>query len=199
MINLEGAKSGLLTVETYLGKNKWRCLCECGIIKIIRTDHLKEQRVKSCGCSSAALYAESRQTHGMTNHPAYTNWYHMMSRCTNPKNDRFADYGGRGITVTERWKDVTNFIADMGEKPSPDHSIDRIDNNGNYEPGNCRWATSSEQASNTSKTRKVTFEGRTQSIAQWAKERGIKEATLYYRIVRYGWPIEKAMVATQLA
>ncbi|MET7347444.1 hypothetical protein [Streptomyces mirabilis] len=119
-----------------------KCLCDCGTEHTVhRSDWGK--KVKSCGC----LRRESVTTHGMSDSPTYSTWESMIQRCTNPRCKDYADYGGRGITVCQRWRTFENFLADMGVKPEG-RSIDRIDNDGSYEPGNCRWATLSEQNSN---------------------------------------------------
>ena len=113
----------------------------------------------------------------------YRSWSSMLARCTNPKNDHYHNYGGRGIKVCKRWKKFVNFYADMGPKPTPKHSLDRIDVNGNYEPTNCRWATTKEQRSNTRNTPWVTVNGVKKTIAEWAEELGVSSASMRYRIV----------------
>jgi hypothetical protein len=125
--------------------------------------------------------------------PGYDTWRNMKSRCGNPRNARYADYGGRGITVCDRWKNsFENFIADMGLPPSPAHSIERGDNSRGYEPGNCRWATDVEQTNNQRSNVLIEYDGKTQTIAQWARELGINYQTLRQRIQRYGWSVERA-------
>lgn len=117
----------------------------------------------------------------------------MKSRCENPRNARYADYGGRGITVCDRWKDsFENFIADMGPPPTPSHSIEREDNSRGYEPGNCRWATDIEQGNNQRSNVLIEYNGKTQTIAQWARELGMNYQTLRQRIQKYGWSVERA-------
>jgi hypothetical protein len=118
----------------------------------------------------------------------------MIDRCTDSKRHDWHRYGGRGITVCQRWRNsYESFFADMGPRPSPQHSIDRIDNDGNYEPGNCRWATTLEQGSNKSNNRLLTFDGQTLTIAQWARKLGIPVGTLNLRISHYNWPVERAL------
>ena len=116
----------------------------------------------------------------------------MAKRCNNPKDKRYKNYGGRGIKVCDRWHKFENFYADMGDKPMG-MSIDRINNNGNYAPENCRWATPFEQANNTVKNRKIIFKGKTLTVAQWSRELGIKRTTLSGRLNNYGWSTEKAL------
>lgn len=132
---------------------------------------------------------------GRTPSPEYTAWRHMKSRCLNPRDKRYADYGGKGITVSDRWRNSFEaFLADVGERPGPEYSLERHDNRGHYETWNCYWATRSEQQRNTRRTRKLTFEGKTLTAVEWAKERGIPAKTLYSRL-RLGWSVERALAA----
>jgi len=124
----------------------------------------------------------------------------MQSRCYNPENDRWVDYGGKGITVCKRWLDsFQSFVDDLGEPPSPEYSLDRIHCNGNYEPINCRWATPEEQANNKSNTRWISFRGETLSIAMFARKAGLRVNTLRMRLNSYGWPVEKALTTPVLS
>src|SRR5882757_4331895 len=153
-INLIGQKFGRLLViacEGYFnGQSRWRCQCECGEIKINGSSNLRQGRVKSCGCFNREFKAAGgpNKRHGMFGTPTYNTWGGMKGRCYNPKNHKFPDYGGRGITVCDRWlTSFENFFADMGLKPQG-KTIDRMENNGNYEPSNCRWATPIQQVHN---------------------------------------------------
>lgn len=131
-------------------------------------------------------------THGMAGTPTYASWEAMKTRCTNPNSDTFADYGGRGVTICERWLDFANFLADMGERPAG-KTLDRWPNPaGNYEPGNCRWATKEEQQRNTTANVLVTFNGETLTQTEWASRQGIKQTTLSYRL-RHGWSALEAL------
>jgi hypothetical protein len=116
----------------------------------------------------------------------------MKRRCLDPKNNRFKLYGGRGIKVCERWKKFKNFLLDMGDRPSPKHSIERKDNEGNYEPGNCEWATAKAQASNTRNNVLITLDGRTMTMSQWAEEKGMLLGTLWHRL-HAGWGYESSI------
>jgi hypothetical protein len=116
----------------------------------------------------------------------YRTWLKMRRRCNDPKCNRYAYYGGRGIKVCERWDDYRNFLADMGRKPSPAHTLDRIDVNGDYTPGNCRWASRLDQGNNTTANTYVDAFGRRQTIAQWSRETGVLASTISYRL-RHGW------------
>lgn len=125
------------------------------------------------------------------NSPVYQAWKSMKQRCNNPKNKQWDDYGGRGITVCKSWKWFGNFYRDMG-MPPPDTSLDRIDNDGNYEPGNCRWATKEEQDNNRRSNRNLTWKGRTQTVSQWARELGMNKRTLLNRL-NTGWLVDQAL------
>jgi hypothetical protein len=129
-----------------------------------------------------------RTYHGGVGLPEYWIWKEMRSRCSNPRHARYKDYGGRGISVCERWqRSFASFLEDMGRRPAPGLTLDREDNNGDYEPGNCRWATVAEQNRNQRRTRLYTLDGRTQCMAAWAREAGLGETTVRRRIADRGW------------
>ena len=128
-----------------------------------------------------------------TQHPLYRTWYNMIMRCEYPRCDRYPHYGGRGIRVCDRWRDsLEAFAEDMGPKPSPTHSLDRIDVNGNYEPENCRWATRNEQARNNQRARLVEIQGQTYHVAELEEKYGVSARTIYYR-AKHGWPLERVV------
>lgn len=197
-----GDAFGRLTVINILGPIKGHrsasFRCECGKEIVTRFSSVVTGSVKSCGCFHDEMARRRFVRHGGSiggrESRTYTSWQSMIQRCFNEKNDAYHRYGGRGIMVCERWRDFANFLADMGERPSR-MTIERNDNNGNYEPGNCRWATKLEQANNTSWNRLITYQGRTQTLQQWSRETGISNILLRYRIVAAGWPVEKAFTA----
>ena len=125
-----------------------KAMCSCGSVVIKRIDTLRTGNTLSCGCLAKEAPRLRPTAHGLKRTPEYRAWSGMHDRCGNPNGNSFEDYMGRGITVCERWKSFLNFLADMGVRPSSEHSLDRRDNDGNYEPGNCRWATAEEQAHN---------------------------------------------------
>lgn len=198
LINLTGKKFNRLTVIQRYGKDKqgnalWLCLCSCGIEKLIPSNQLISGGTISCGCFNK----EKSTTHGhyKDNQESQTHvsWHHMIDRCKNTKHHAYNRYGGRGINICARWQNFENFLKDMGKPPTKNHSIDRIDNNGNYCKFNCRWATKKEQARNRSNNSLVLYKGKTQCIAAWAEEFDIDYARLHQRIFRWHWSIHKAL------
>lgn len=139
------------------------------------------------------------RTHGMSRSPEYNNWVAMKSRCTNPNNQDYALYGGRGIQVCERWlHSFENFLADMGHRPRPRSTVERIDLNGHYCPENCRWASQREQTRNKSNNHRIEFRGESLTIAEWSERLGLPQRMIQDRIVRYGWSVEDALTTPAL-
>jgi len=185
--NLTGKVFGRLTVHEYVGHSKWRCSCECGGEACCRTSNLNKGNSKSCGCANY----EAHFKHGMSNTPIYKAWQAMHDRCKNLKNRHYKNYGGRGITVCDRWQEFSSFLADMGMRPKG-FEVDRRDNDGPYSPENCRWVTRRANLNNRRLNNLVEFNGEVKTVTEWAKVLDIHEETLRHRVNR-GWPPEKAL------
>lgn len=168
---------------------KLRCICDCGKEITVRAGDAKSGNTSSCGCLRVENTTAMRTTHGMTNSDEYKNWSDMKKRCSSKKSKRYARYGGRGISVCDRWaNDFMAFYEDMGPRPSKGHEIDRINNDGNYEPGNCRWATKSENMMNTGRAMIIDYKGERLPLKVVAALTGVQYGTLYYRFKR-GLPV----------
>ncbi len=185
-----GFKSGQLTViwrstkRTCNNARMWVCRCGCEKFTHVPTDRLSGKTTRSCGCSTGLLISKKLTRHGKYGSPEYRVWAGMLTRCRNPKDPTYQRYGLRGISVCERWLKFENFVQDMGERPSDIHSIDRIDNNGNYEPGNCRWATKREQGSNKRNNRLIEINGVSKTLSQWVRITGRDRGNLIARLNR---------------
>ncbi len=172
---------------------RWFCRCACGKEHVVLAFTLLTGVSKSCGCLARQLRVERAAKHHMANTDVYHVWEAMVQRVTNPKNVRFADYGGRGITICSRWRAAfADFFADIGPRPEKGYSIERIDNDGNYEPGNVKWATRQEQQNNTRGHPLVEFQGRKQTKRMWERELGLKKGAVKTRLSR-GWTINDAL------
>jgi hypothetical protein len=170
--------------------------CFCGKKRTIETSAFNRGLYKTCGCGQGCNSNRTRK--GMSKTKEYKSYISMLYRCTNKRADNYANYGGRGIKVCKRWSGVDGFhkfIEDMGPKPTPKHSIDRINVNGNYTPKNCRWATNKQQLNNTRKTIYLTYENITKTISEWSDLLGIKQVTIRARINR-GYNISKTLDKT---
>lgn len=174
------------------GDHKWRFQCDCGNEHIAGIKRVRGGQTKSCGCALTDALIERNETHGLSrrHHRAYRIWKDMRQRCNNPNNSRYSDYGGRGVKVCDRWNDFANFIADMGDPPKL-HSIDREDVNGNYEPNNCAWKTSKQQANNKRTNRVIEHNEEFKTLAQWCEIYDIEPSKVRYRL-KQGWPTERA-------
>lgn len=210
-INLTGNRFGRLVAirfESVLRglrlRRVWQCQCDCGGTASVLADSLRRGETKSCGCivreGIHVTHGHSRRKGDARRHPLYAVWCSMKNRCRNPKAFAFHRYGGRGISVCDRWSnDFQAFLDDMGPRPTPDHSIDRIDNDGNYEPGNCRWATGSEQSLN-----RLHPKGYGRKLCngmdahQIAEITGLHATTIRTRF-RHGYRGEKLLIETEAA
>lgn len=197
-VELLGQKFGRLTVVAKIGRKgkgrstHWSCQCDCGGSAITTTAHLNGRHTTSCGCfrdTVAIKHGRSSARNG-----TYGSWRAMKSRCSNPNDVSFPNYGCRGITVCDRWEnDFCAFLEDLGERPVGT-TIERIDNEGNYEPGNCRWATRREQMRNSRIARLVEVDGVIRTIAEWVRLAGIDRNMLNSRL-RRGWHFKDALLA----
>lgn len=196
-IDLTGRVIGRLTVLKLIGTKprRWLCRCECGTAKKATSNHLLSGSVNSCGCWRAERIRQSNLKHGMTKTRTWRIWQSMLRRCdgrTSP--EQRAVYFDRGIRCCERWRKFENFLADMGQCPSDAHTLEREDVNGNYEPSNCKWATYYEQSRNKRNSRKITIDGETLVVTDWAKRSGVPANTIFARLYS-GWP-ERESVET---
>lgn len=201
IIDLTGKKFGKLIVVEKHSKDKWGgwnwlCKCDCGNEAVVSGGHLRSLKTKSCGCS----HKESKNfTHKMTGSRLYVIWQAMKSRCYYEKNINFKNYGGRGIIVCEEWQEFLPFYEwamangyDENAKRG-DCTIDRIDVNGNYEPNNCRWINCKQQANNTRKNHFIEYNGKIQTVSQWADELGVKPDSIFNRLQK-GFTEEEALI-----
>lgn len=191
-IDRTGQRFGMLVVRKLAGlkPTRWYCVCDCGGSASPSAGALQSGNSRSCGCRKRDVLGESTTKHGLAGTRVHRIWKAMNTRCTNPNASGYENYGGRGITVCERWRKFENFFADMGQPPEGT-SIERRDNERGYEPDNCYWATRLEQNRNARSNVNLTVHGRTQCVAAWAKENGIAKETVRQRLKR-GWPVEVA-------
>ena len=181
------------------GVSVWLCRCICGTEREVLELTLKAKTSTSCGCWTIERSIEANKTHGETlggkSSPEYNVWGAMRERCNNPNNSRYSSYGGRGITVCEKWNNsFSNFLNDMGRRPSPKHSIDRIDNNLGYTPDNCRWAIPHKQMTNRRNSFHVNVDGKQIPLSDLAIQYNIPANTLRFRILK-GWSLTEALTA----
>lgn len=201
--DLTGREFGRLTVIKFLESRPrkrggtdiyWLCKCNCekGRERIVTGHNLRRGFVRSCGC----LKGHSKFGPGgvlVKFRSEYKTWAAMIQRCANPNCSIYEYYGGRGVNICERWRhSFGNFLADMGPKPTPDHSLDRINVDGNYEPGNVRWADILTQTNNQRSNRRLTFNGKNQTIAEWSRELNISQSVIHNRL-RRKWPIKDVL------
>ena len=201
-VNIAGQRFGRLVAQHELPERKcqkimWFCLCDCGKTVEVFGANLRRGNTKSCGCLRSELVGAGNTTHGHSKRGQmsreYKSWANMITRCTNTSDPHYMYYGGRGIAVCDRWlNSFENFLSDMGTCPA-DLTIDRKNNDGNYEPDNCRWGTKIQQMNNTRRNATLTFSGETKTVAEWARSVGLPYSVLHSRIHRYGWPVGRAL------
>lgn len=196
--NLTGRRFFRLVVARYVGRNAskrsmWLCQCDCGNQTISAAGSLLRGDSKSCGCYAAERTTQTHVTHGMSKTPEFRVWTNMRSRCFCKSTPNYRYYGGRGISVCERWaQSFEAFIEDMGLRPGNDYELDRIDNDGNYCPENCRWATRTVQQRNRRQNRVLEFRGERLCVTEWAEKVGLSVSGLRFRL-KMGWSIEDAL------
>jgi len=186
-----GERNNRLTIISECGKDTWgkviwECQCDCG--KHIKTTYSNFVNIFSCGCYSKEQASIRQKTHGQAGVTSeYNTWSSMKERCLNSNNPNYKRYGGRGITVCEKWLNFEGFFEDMGVKPTPKHTIDRINNDGNYEQSNCKWATRKEQANNRSSNRIISLNGYNKTVSQLCDALNLKRTNVSYRINKGNW------------
>lgn len=193
--DLSGKRFGRLVVRGYSGKRLWKCDCDCdcGSIHYATGHRLVVGHTRSCGCLRRDVAVKMNTTHGMTATAEFRTWQRMIERCRNKRLRYYKNYGGRGIAVCDRWREsFSAFFSDMGPRPTSEHSIDRIDNNGNYEPGNCRWATRFEQAQHKRNTHLLEYEGLVLPLSEMARRFGYTPDSIEQRL-RKGWSVVRSL------
>ena len=201
-LNLVGSRYHKLTVVEFAGldarrNSRWLCRCDCGKTVTHTGCNLKKGAIKTCGCEQHAKRVDMR----VDDHPDFSVFSAMLTRCHTASTPNYGNYGGRGIKVCQRWRDggFWVFLKDMGPRPTPGHSIDRYpDINGDYTPENCRWATAKEQANNRRTNKMIAYRGETKTMKEWAEVLGINYRTLKARL-RKGWTLEKAMAGVSFS
>ena len=204
LINITNKRFGRLTALERLPTSKdghamWRCVCDCGNEVSVVGKSLRSGHTVSCGCYQKDATSRARKKHGKSRSKIYTVWCDMKDRCYNEQNKQYADYGGRGITVCERWKnDFRSFFEDVSELPNfglDGYTINRKNNDGNYEPDNIEWASRIKQNNNTRRNRLIAYNGETHTLAEWSRIVGVDRMTITDRLKR-GWSVEKALTTT---
>lgn len=187
LINNKFGRLTVLSLDSKRTPNRGRrylCLCDCGKKTIVASSNLTKGHTKSCGCYRLEIIKKSLITHGQSRrNREYKIWQSMIDRCTNVNCKAYKNYGGRGITVCDRWlNSFVNYISDMGKRTNPNHTLDRIDNNGHYEPGNCRWATRKEQSRNRRNNHWIEYNGIRMIFSDWAEYFGITLSSFSWKL-----------------
>ena len=196
--DLTGQRFNYLTVLEYAGRKgnrtMWKCLCECGNTTFVDSRSLKSGNTKACGCHQSDGWGNSK-THGMSKTKIYRTWMGMKNRCYRKSNKHYGNYGGRGIKVCDEWMNSFELFRDWAFKSgySEELTLDRIDNDGNYCPENCRWVDRFEQMNNTRSNHRITFNGNTMTLTEWSRKIGLPAHVLRNRINNYGWSEEEAL------
>lgn len=207
-LDLTGQRFGRLVVLDAHSKHPsskahWNCQCDCGNPKVTSTNELRSGGCSSCGCLRKEIVSKRRLKHGKTKSKEYNVWSHIRQKCYNPNNKKFYRYGARGIKVCDRWNSVQdgyqNFLADMGAAPSVDHSIERVNNDSDYCPENCIWATRQIQAMNTSRSLKFEWKGKLMTLPQIAQAEGKRPQQVYQLVKKYKKSIEEAIQKAKAA
>jgi len=191
-----GSLTALERAPTQGKKVFWLCRCKCGNLTTVESYKVRTGHTTSCGCVNAERLSKGQPTHGMSKTRTYRIWSLMLHRCNHPNSPIFQHYGGRGISVCEKWNTFLGFLEDMGEAPSG-LTLERVDNNLGYYKENCRWASMEDQANNTRKNRYLTANGETLSLARWARRLGVRGATIAGRLGR-GWSVEDAVTIRKM-
>lgn len=198
LINMAGKRFGMITAKSFAGTNrhkaaKWNCECDCGKSCVKLGHLLRSGKTTSCGCYHRKQAADRLTTHGESKSGLWHTWKNMVDRCLNPSSKQYADYGGRGISVCDRWAaSFLEFMSDMGAKPSAGMTLERVDNDAGYSPENCRWASRKDQARNKRSNVVIELDGERLVLADWAKRIGITANALTLRL--YRWPLRKALL-----
>lgn len=197
--DLSGQRFGRLSVIRYagpLGKSRvssWLCVCDCGKEVVVKATRLQTKTTRSCGCYGRERRVAARTTHGKSGTATYNSWCKMKERCEKPATRGYRHYGGRGIRVCDNWSDSFEaFLRDMGLRPEGGYEIDRIDVNGHYEAGNCRWITRRQNARNKRSNRRLTWDGKTLCLSEWSEVLGLPAHILSTRL-RRGWSIARTL------
>ncbi len=188
---LDGKRFGFLVVLCEKDK-KLLCRCDCGKEKLMNRSNLTQGNAKSCGCMKTKMQSQKVTTHGLSKSSEYGIWRGMLTRCYSKNHPSYKNHGSRGIIICDRWKRFENFHFDMGNRPTDRHCIERVDNDGNYDPSNCVWATYKRQQNNRRSNVHLTYNGLTMTISEWTDWLGMSHGLIESRL-HLGWSVEKTL------